>query len=249
MNHSLVATHLLNRIAGYNTTAEPCEKRSKKGNMYPLPPEIPPEIARKVDPNGGFLCVWTHWRPDPEAPDSDMPGHKLMMTTYIPVADEDDCLCGSGEQFRHCCQPKTHWHPICPNPAMQGYSLMEPQAATFHDVDGVALRERLLADERLHCVEDNGSNGGFWSYWGSPALEAEYGILCFGDIELKGDTLLATALSDLRMETLLDLLEEIAGDCLDTPQIQADPPPSFEKQVKRPQMRDIRPMRRRKRRK
>ena len=46
------------------------------------------------------------------------------------------------------------------------------------------MRERLMPDVRLQCVEDS-LQLGFWVYWGDPALDDAYGTLCFGDIELK----------------------------------------------------------------
>ena len=124
---------------------------------------------------------------------------------------------------------KPEWHAICYNPAAEGYSLLAPQEALFHEVDGPTLRQRLDADSRLACVEDTSENA-FWILWGDPALETEYGIIGFGDIELiQNQTLLVTAMSDQRMQALLDLLEEIANDCLGEPEIKQEPPPILRK--------------------
>ncbi len=113
----------------------------------------------RVDPDGGFLCLSTHWRANPADPDPDMPGQKQSMLTYIPLQPHDTCLCGSGKAYSTCCQPKRDWHPVCPNPDMEGYSLSAPQSATFHPVDGVTLREQLTKDTRLYCVDDGVDSG------------------------------------------------------------------------------------------
>jgi hypothetical protein len=158
-----------------------------------------------------------------------MPGVKQQMILYLPVKPEQSCLCGSGQPYGQCCQPKPDWQPICYNPGAEGYSLLLPQEALFKQVDGLTLRQRLDADPRLAIVDDT-PEGGFWILWGDPALESEFGIICFGDIELiHNRELLVTAMSDLRMQTLLDLLQEIADDCLSTPQLQKDPPPVLHK--------------------
>jgi hypothetical protein len=192
-------------------------------SKYVTPPTVPPELVGLIDPDAGFLCMTSHWRPNPQDPDPDMPGEKLSISSYIPVLPMEPCLCGSGKPYRDCCQRQRLWHPVCPNPGLRGYSLVAPQTATFHRVDGPAVRERLMADKRLrHVVESFASS--FWILWGDPPLEDQYGILCFGDIELKQNrTLLVTAISDLRMRVLLDLLQEIAGDHLGKPRMKRDP--------------------------
>ena len=80
-----------------------------------------------------------------------------------------------------------------------------------------------MADWRLRCT-DTSQASAFWVFHGHPAVEEQYGILCFGDVELKHNrTLLVTGMSDLRMQTLLALLQEIAGDCLGEPRVSHDP--------------------------
>ena len=163
-----------------------------------------------------------HWRPDPNARDLEMPGQKLQMASYIPVRLNDPCLCGSGKVYRDCCRLQRYWYPICPNPGLNGYSLLAPQSATFEGVASPALRERLMGDIRLQCTEDLPDRG-FWICWGDPALDNQYGTLCFGDIELKQDrTLLVTAMSDVRMRMLLDLLNEVAADLITQPKMHYD---------------------------
>lgn len=171
----------------------------------------------KLDTNSGFLCLSTHWMPDPNASNPNMPGQKLVMSSYIPMRADDICLCGSGKTFDACCRHKRYWHPVCPNPNGKGYSLLASQTAKFHPVNGTNLREQLMEDTRLYCVEDHIKKS-FWIYWGDPALKDQYGINCFGDIELKQNrTLLVTAMSDLRMQLLLNMLKELAGEKLGTP--------------------------------
>lgn len=203
-------------------------------SRYKLPSAPPPAAkARRVDPDGGFLCVTMCWRPDPQAANPDRPGVKLSMSIYLPARPEDDCLCGSGKPYGKCCRLKPAWHPICADPGMSGYSLLAPQSATYANVDGDAVRKRLVADHRLHCVDD-GLESSFWLHWGEPAVESEYGMLCFGDLELKQNrTLLVTALSDRRMRVLRDLLQELFGDSLGAPQLARDPIPTIDKKRRR----------------
>jgi len=183
---------------------------------------LPATYQGPVDPNSGFLCLSMHWRPNPNDPDPEMPGQKLSMVSFIPARPKDLCLCGSGKRYGECCRRQRYWHPICPNPGLRGYSLLAPQSATFKNVNGRALRERLMTDIRLQCVEDR-SERGFWIYWGDPALDDPYGTLCFGDIELKQmNTLLVTTMSEVRMRRLLDLLNETAADLLPTPKMRYD---------------------------
>ena len=167
-----------------------------------------------------------------------MPGLKQQMTSFEPVKPKERCLCGSGRRYDQCCRPKTDWQIICYNPGMKGYSWVVLQEVTIEAIDPLALKQRLDDDPRLAITEDTPS-GGFWIYWGDPALEdPEYGILCFGDLELRPDgTLLVTAISDVRMQTLLGLLAEIAADCLGpVPPIQKEPPLAIKK-VPRPHRR------------
>jgi hypothetical protein len=186
-------------------------------SQYLTPLAVPPELAGLIDPEAGFLCLTTHWRPDPQAPDPEMPGRKLTMSSYLPASPTQPCLCGSGKRYRACCQRQRLWRPICPNPGGRGYRLVESQAATFRPVDGRAIREQLSADRRLRCV-DRSSASSFWLWWGEPPVEDQYGILCFGDLELKENhTLVVSAMSDVRMRGLLEVLGEIVGDGLGAP--------------------------------
>jgi hypothetical protein len=184
----------------------------------------------RLDPNGGVLAHLTCWRPRPGDPDPEQPGEKLFMTSYLPTDAEALCPCGSGKKFGACCQPLPYWRPVCPNPGMQGYSLMHSQSARFTNIPADAVYAFLQDDERLYCVEDT-SDRAFWVYWGDPALDVPYGTLCFGDFELQENhTLLITALSDARMEVLLELVRPLN---LGTPQIQQEPFPHLEKPVQK----------------
>lgn len=183
----------------------------------------------QVDPDSGVLVVTTYWRPRPQDPDPERPGEKLTMLSYLPTTAEQDCPCGSGQRFAQCCQALSYWHPLCPNPAMEGYSCVAPQTATFALLSAQARRELrayLNADERLYCVED-APNRAFWIHWGDPTVEAPEGMLCFGDIELRPNgALVVGALSERRMAALLDLLRPLD---LGTPQLQRDPVSPVEK--------------------
>jgi len=111
---------------------------------------------------------------------------------------------------------------------MQGYSLMHSQSARFTNIPADAVYASLQDDERLYCVEDT-PHRVFWVYWGEPALDVPYGTLCFGDFELQDNhTLLVTALSDARMEVLLELVRPLK---LGTPQMHRNPLPRLEKPV------------------
>ena len=114
-----------------------------------------------------------------------------------------------------------YWYPICPNPGLEGYSFLAPQEAIFAPVDGRAIRMALMDEIRVHDVELTPRRS-FWIYWGEPALESRYGIICFGDVELRGrQTLIVTAMSDLRMRVLRTLLRD-TGVALPAPRMQYD---------------------------
>lgn len=188
-----------------------------------------PAVQPELDMNGGFMCFWTYWQPEPAAPDPEMPGLKQQMVTYLPVAPSAACLCNSGKSYERCCQPLPYWRPVCPDPDLQGYSSLAPQTAVFRAVDGAAIHDRLMDDLRLYCSEDT-LDRAFWTLWGEPALETEYGIICFGDIELQHrQTLIASALSTSRMAVLLDLLAEVGG--LPDPTVEHDPIQVFDKRT------------------
>ena len=148
------------------------------------------------------------------------PGEKVVIMSYHPTATEDICPCGSGKRFGSCCRPLPYWRPVCLNPGMQGYHLVQPQTARFTNIAAEAVHTFLQNDERLYCTEDT-PHRTFWTYWGSPALHISQGTPCFGDIELlEGHTLLITAMSDIRMEILLELVRPLD---LGTPHIQQEP--------------------------
>jgi len=173
----------------------------------------------RINVNGGYLCLWSHWKPDPALPDPDMPGTQEDLLTYMPQTIEDLCLCGSGKPFGDCCKQEQYWWPLCPDPELEGYSLLAPQTLTFRKIDGVALRKRLMDDDRLNCTED-GEKQAVWSYWGDTFLETPgYGTIGFAELELKNKhTLLVTVASDQRRQILLAFLKEVAGDLLGNPE-------------------------------
>lgn len=196
--------------------------------------DLPKLYDGPINYNEGFMCHTVHWRPAPESSTSEVFGEKVQMTIFIKVAPDAPCLCGSGKTFGACCQRQRYWYLICPNPGVPpeaGYSVVRPQSATFTGVDGPALRERLMGDPRLRCSQD-GPERAFWIYEGYPTVQTQYGYLCFGDIELTGDTLEVTALSDLRMHTLLTLLREECGDLLGDPDMKFEPVTAYDKRTR-----------------
>jgi hypothetical protein len=87
-------------------------------------------------------------------------------------------------------------------------------------VDGADVRAKLMEDVRLQCSEDAPERA-FWIYQGYPALQAPQGIVCFGDIELRYNrTLVVTAMSDLRMRVLLDVVRQTCGNHLGRPKLR-----------------------------
>ena len=185
---------------------------------------------RRLDPYGGVLVHTTCWRPRPGDPNPGLPGEKAFIMSYHPTDAQDLCPCGSGKRFGACCRPLPYWQPVCPNPGMQGYSLVHPQSARFTNIPADAVYASLQDDERLYCVEDTPQRA-FWTYWGNPAFDIPQGTLCFGDIELLGSrTLLVSALSDARMEILLELVRPLK---LSTPKMHKDPVPRLEKPVRK----------------
>src|SRR5436309_10592109 len=140
-----------------------------------------------LDPSGGVLVVTTYWRPRSGDPNPEQPGEKLSILSYLPTDADELCPCGSGNSFGACCQPLPYWRPVCPNPGMQGYSLVHPQSARFTTIPAEVVYAFLQDDERLYCVEDTPQRA-FWTYWGDPAFDTPpFGTLCFGDLELRSE--------------------------------------------------------------
>jgi len=184
-----------------------------------------------LDPRRDVLFCTTYWRPQPSDPNPEQPGEKVSILSDLPTNARDLCPCGSGKRFGACCQPLPYWQPVCPNPGMQGHSLLASQSATFTNISRDEVYDFLQEDIRVFCVQDT-KRRAFWTYWGEPALPTPYGILSFGDIELKKNrTLLITALSDIRMKALLDVISPLN---LGTPQIQRDPIIRPEKPIRKP---------------
>ncbi len=195
---------------------------------------LPPRVSSEIDPNKGYLNLTMHWEPKPTDPDPQRPGQKRAITRYIAAEVNAPCLCGSGKTYRECCRVRPVWHPIAPNPD-GSFSLIAPQIATYHPVDGAVLRERLMADKRLYCTVAEPQDT-FWLYWGDPPTQDELGTLCYADLELKNnDTLIVTAMTAARMETMLDLFNEIAAEVLPMPQIKFEQVPVLNKRTRQSQ--------------
>ncbi|GCE18575.1 SEC-C metal-binding domain-containing protein [Dictyobacter kobayashii] len=180
-----------------------------------------PDLS-SLDPAGGVLVFTVYWRPSAKDPNPDQPGEKLFALSYLPTDASEPCHCGSGKRFAACCQSLPYWRPACPNPDLQGYSLMRSQSACFTSIPEDVVYPFLQNDQRLFAVVDEPPHA-IWLYWGDPAFDAPLGTLCFGDYELHEDhSLTVTALSDTRMKVLLDLLKPLN---LAAPRIQRDPFP------------------------
>lgn len=175
----------------------------------------------RINVNGGYICLWSHWKPAPaaeEGTEPESPGVKEELQTYMPQELGETCMCGSGKLYGECCKQEQYWWPLCPDPELEGYSLIAPQSITFRQVDGAVLRQRLMQDDRLVCTDDSPNQEG-WSYWGETLVETPgYGIVEFGALELKHNhTLLVTVSSDEQRRVLLHFLKEVAGDLLSHP--------------------------------
>ncbi len=181
----------------------------------------------RVNVNGGYMCLWSHWKPVPPpetGESSEMPetpeilGIREDIQTYMPQDAEETCMCGSEKPYRECCKQEHYWWPLCPDPELEGYSLVAPQTVTFRQVDGATLRTRLMEDDRLACTVDTPTQG-LWSYWGEELVETPgHGIVEFGELELKHNhTLVVTVASDERRHVILHFLKEVAGDLLKQP--------------------------------
>ncbi len=165
-----------------------------------------------IDVNGGFLSYCTYWQPDLNAVDPEMPGLKQQMISYISILPSESCLCGSGQSYEHCCRTDRYWRMVCPNVALEGYSLLAPQEAIYDKADGNTVHKLLINDARFQCVEDSKKRS-FWILCGDPAFDSQYGVNCFGDIELQGNRkLIVTAMSNNRMRLLLDILSKMIVD-------------------------------------
>src|SRR5690349_15842056 len=107
-----------------------------------------PKLVQGLDPDKGLLCISVYWRPKRSDSNPEMPGEKLSIASFIPIDDSDEpCLCGSGNPFRTCCQAKPYWQAICPNPddpSLRSHSPLQPQSATFTNVDGYSLGPKFM---------------------------------------------------------------------------------------------------------
>lgn len=185
------------------------------------------EHALKTDslaslhPNDVFYAFVSHWQPDPEAANPEMPGRKAMMTMVIPAKPGMQCVCGSGKLFTACCKRKNYWIPVCVNPDFMGYGKLESYQVTYRPTDCMVLKSRLTADERFRCNVDSDESSHWLFHNNSPHRFTEYGEINLGDIELSADgSLQVTAMSTPRMMALREILESEYG--LSDPEIEVD---------------------------
>ncbi|NUM47569.1 MAG: hypothetical protein HUU38_22940 [Anaerolineales bacterium] len=193
----------------------------------------------RVNVNGGYICLWSHWKAAPlteEGTEPETPGTKAELQTYMPQDSDESCMCGSEKPYEECCKKEQYWWPLCPDPELEGYSLVAPQSVTFRQIDGAALRKRLMEDDRL-VFTDNSENQETWSYWGETLIETPgHGIVEYGELALKHNhTLLVTVASDEQRHVLLHFLKEIAGDLLSKPVHKYAPLQVFDKRTNKTQ--------------
>ena len=185
-------------------------------------PQIDSRALAAQDPGAGLMCFFVYWQPDPSALNPEMPGRKVHITAFMPLRPGEPCLCGSGKPFGECCQTLPRCRLVCENYPRSTYNAMRPARALFRRVDGGRIKALLDDDTRIRCVEETPARR-FWLYDGDPCYESAYGIQSFGDIELRDrEDLIASALSETRMDLLLGFLKEVTG--LDAPEITKDPP-------------------------
>lgn len=165
-----------------------------------------------LHPNDVYYVYVSHWQPDPEAPNPNMPGRKAIMSMLKPAEPGMCCVCGSGKSFAACCKRRNYWILVCHNPDFNGYSNVEIHTATYHPPDSLVVRAALIADARFRC-NDNGEENPHWLFHNnSPHRFTEYGEINLGDIELKPDgSLFVTAMSSARMAAMREILEEEYG--------------------------------------
>jgi hypothetical protein len=53
--------------------------------MDMMPRLLPNELNELIDPDGGFLCLSSHWRPKPGDPDPEMPGEKMPVRQWAAL--------------------------------------------------------------------------------------------------------------------------------------------------------------------
>ena len=185
--------------------------------------ETPEVYKGPIDPDGGFLCFVTCWRPQAGEDDADAPGEKRPMSSYIPVAPDHPCLCGSGKTFAACCQPKRLWYMVCPNPGIPGEAGPQSDESAVGHISQRGRGVRAPASMDDIRLRGDTPERAFWIYEGDPAIQTPQGIMCFGDIELQHNhTLFVTAMSDVRMRILLNLLREDCGRWIGQPRIKYD---------------------------
>ncbi len=187
-----------------------------------LPASLPLDFARQINFDEGFLGMATDWQPNPTDPEPNRPGKRLSTAFYLPVKPRAACLCGSGRAFGKCCRLERYWYPMAMNPDGQSYSRYAPQSATFEIADSATLARQLAADLRL-LGQDENPDDGFWIFFGENPVRGPRGTLCLGDLSLKQGKLVASALTKIRLEALLDVIRDVTDNKLGEPEIKYEP--------------------------
>lgn len=165
-----------------------------------------------LHPNDVFYVYVSHWQPDPEAANPEMPGRKAIMSMLRPATPGMDCVCGSAKSFATCCKRRNYWILVCDNPDFQSYSRVEINTATYYPADRRVLWDSLMHDKRFRCNDDSEESGHWLFHNDSLQRFTEYGEINLGDVELKPDgSLFVTAMSSARMTAMREILEAENG--------------------------------------
>ncbi len=177
-------------------------------------PEADLEAARQIDPHTGVMSMTMYWRPKANAEGFDS-GEKVHVSIFLPRKAGDLCPCGSTKRFKDCCSRKPKWDVLVPNPGLDGYDLMRPISMTYVISDRDLVVERLQADPRFRLVDHEEPH---WLFLDVPPQIHKYGIVSFGDVDIKeAQCLRLETMSGTRMEYLRRTIESICGNAVSLP--------------------------------
>lgn len=172
------------------------------------------EAARQIDPDKGVLSMVVYWRPKANADEFDA-GEKVHMSVFLPHKASDLCPCGSTKRFVDCCSHKPRWNMLVPNPALKGYDVMRPASVTYVISDMELVVERLQTDPRFKMVDRESPH---WLFLDSPPRISKYGMVNFGDVDIKeAGRLRLETMSARRMQYLREIVEDMCGSALSLP--------------------------------
>ena len=92
---------------------------------------------------------------------------------------------------------------------------MSSDSVTYIITDKDLIFERLQSDSRFRLVDRENHH---WLFLDSPPQISKYGIMSFGDVDIKeGGSLRLETLSHNRMKYLRDIIEDMYGNALSIP--------------------------------